>query len=838
MTNKDTVYDNEETTNYVCLKNYNKILLAQHNEKDDVSLSLKVGSVCLGTYKILKVINEDQFGFIYLAEKNDTDKKRFIIKEFFPKNSVLRGNQGQMLIKSGLSTDALQYFNLLRKIFMAEAENLTRLSEHNYPNIIRLIKFEKNINNTAYIVTSYEEGMTFKEYLGKRAENTNSKLTNKEIIKIIYPLMDTLEYIHSLGILYLDIKPENIFLKTDGTPILINFRASAIFYDEDKDTYCNAYTPRYASPEQIMHQNSEQIEQTSDVYTLGILLYHLITNAFPPTAHERIKSIVVNKEEDPYVSIFEHVYSIGYEHSLLKAIDKALSFSKRDRFQSIVDFKNAILGIESTSIFKLIMGKKVMFYLLGLFVPVFIFFNYFSGKDIDSKSAAQPVQANNVVVKNKIKDISVELSSKDKELQTHDKISIKSVEAVEQTKVDIQQEKKVIPNISKQDIDTVIQIKKSNRKKSIVENTNLISPNPKQQHSPAEMTKELKVKINIVLPVDIGKTKLKVNGKELFSHELIAQKNKTYTITIQNPYYQTMNVKRTFDELEEFPEQTFIPILGKGKLYLSGLVGGVDIKLYKYTDSKVEEIDSTIVYKDDIYEMILPAGKRFYMTFYKKGYKPYKTDTFILKHGKALTQTYSLEKKDIGMKPKNVIPSVPKVKKKIEKKKQKTSSKKIDTTPKKINKKSIKKIQKEKKNSKKPDVEKRKAKQKTKKLKTNKKIEKIKQKASTKKTNIAPKETNNKKSTKKRQKDSIKKRVAKTIKEKSETKKKPNIEKRTKKQVSNHIWYCHAKAVGTVKVSAKGRDKQVAMHAAIQKCKRLAIGNKRCQILNCFLLRH
>jgi hypothetical protein len=398
-----------------------------------------------------------------------------------------------------------------------------------------------------------------------------------------------------------------------------------------------------------------------------------------------------------------------------------------------------------------------------------------------------------------------------------DKMSVKPVEAVEQLKTDSPQEKETIPNIVKQNINTVSQIKKSSEQKNIVDNTKLVPVILKQQTASSEMIKEINVKINIALPMDIGKIKLKVNGKELFSHELIAQKNQIYDITIENPYYQTINVKRTFDELKEFPEQTFIPILGKGKLYLSGLASSVNIKVYEFKDTHVKEANPSIIYRDGIYEIILIAGKKFYMTFEKKGYKLYKTDTFILKHGKALAQTYSLEKKDVIKKPKNTTTfvsnattSLPKEKKKIkktktnnkiQKSKQKASSKKIKTVTSKIN----KKIKKEKKSIQKQSVK--------------------KEKKSIQKQSV------------KKEKKSVKKSIVKTIKNKSEIKKKTSTEKRTKKQVSSHVWYCHAKAVGMVKVSAKDKNKQVAKRMAIQKCKNLSKENKRCQIMNCFLLR-
>ena len=346
MINRDTSSRDDEITQYVCLNSHKVLAKNNARETNDthVSLALKAGSILLDKYRIVKLLKGSQFGFVYLVEKNDASKRLFVVKEFFPKDCVTRGNRGQMLIRSALNTDELLSFNFMRKIFKGEAENLAKISRSTHTNIISLAKLEENKNNTTYMVIPYEEGVSLREYLEKRKEKGERQLNNDEIYQIVNPLFDALEHIHKLGVHHLDVKPENILIKKDGSPLLLGFKASTIFYDDDSREYCNAYTPAYSSPEQIVVKNASQVDQSSDIYSMGVLLYNLITDTFPPKADERIESIVANRNDDPYISLSEQELSAEYTTSLLGAVDKALSFSKKNRYRSANDFKNAILA--------------------------------------------------------------------------------------------------------------------------------------------------------------------------------------------------------------------------------------------------------------------------------------------------------------------------------------------------------------------------------------------------------------------------------------------------------------------------------------------------------------
>ena len=828
MIKRDTSFRDDEITQYVCL-NRHKVLAKNNTRETDnthVSLALKAGSILLDKYRIVKLLKYSQFGFVYLVEENDASKRLFVVKEFFPKDCVARGNRGQMLIRSSLNTDKLLSFNFMRKIFKGEAENLAKVSRSKHTNIINLTELVENKNNTIYMVIPYEEGVSLREYLEKRKERGERQLNNDEIYQIVNPLFDALEHIHKLGVHHLDVKPENILIKKDGSPLLVGFKASTIFYDDDNKEYCNAYTPAYASPEQIVVENASQVNKSSDIYAMGVLLYNLITDTFPPKADERIESIAVNRNDDPYISLFEQELPGEYTTSLLGAVDKALSFSKKNRYRSANDFKNAILGIKLATKPKVKKERKIAFYLVGLMIPLFILFIYFGWESFDNKPASQVVHKSDAVEKNDSQMVSSEDKKLDNKLHKIDDVNIRSIKVTEQQKVDLQQiaskvkqekpnakeshtkEQETGKTMASVNPDTISQMKKTNEDQSVLDNTDQDTLKAKQQAPVIEPINEVNVQIDIKLPIPIGETKLKVNGKELVDGNMVAHRGSSYQISIENPYCRTVNAKRTFDELLEFPKQTFIPVLGKGKMYLGGLPSSVQIKVYQFVEDQIKEVVPKIHYRNEMYEMILQSGQKFYMTFDKKEYKHYKTKTLILQHGKALTQTYSLEKKDSVKREESVSALTSKVKKSIEKKQ-------VDIV-----------------------------------------VQKTKQETGTKerskKNNIEPiiqpviKEVVPKPS-----KPVVEEVVVvppKKIKKKPVEKKKPGIQKKpdktqqrkepSKRDLSDLVWYCDAKAMGTAKVSAKHTDKQTAKRAAMQQCSRANKGRGECRILNCFLLRN
>jgi len=341
MGHDDFTHFDDESTQFTCFGDDDVTQFEGEviRHDDDDHRPLKVGSLLFDKYKILKVLGNGNFGMIYLLEANDASKKLLVVKEFFPKGFVTRGDNDEVILKPSLSKQALKNFYFMKDIFIGEAQNLVKVTGKSHSNIVTFFALEENKNNTTYFIMNFEEGITLKEYLSQREEEKKGKLNNNEIYKIAIPLLSGLEQIHQVGVYHQDIKPENILIREDGSPILLDFGASVIVYDEETKKYFNAATPRYAAIEQINVDQPPKINQTSDIYAMGVMLYKLITDTYPPKSKERLDAIVKGNK-DPYIPLGTKKLN-GYDSHLLKAVDKALQISQEDRFQSAQQFIDA-----------------------------------------------------------------------------------------------------------------------------------------------------------------------------------------------------------------------------------------------------------------------------------------------------------------------------------------------------------------------------------------------------------------------------------------------------------------------------------------------------------------
>ena len=358
--------------------------LSKEKKKSDfASSALQPGSYLLARYKIIEILEENSFGFIYLVERENKNKK-YIIKELFPHAYVTRNGKGEMLLNKPLDIESLQRFNYMQRFFIGEANHLEKISIKSHKNIIKIVSVEKNRNNTSYIIYPYEKGMTFHRFMEIKVRMGKGKLNREEIDTILKPLLDAVEHLHTLNLYHLNIKPENIFIKKDGSILLCGFEASIFFHDEDNHLFCNAYTPYYAAPEQVEKKISD-IGKQSDIYAIGVLLYKLVTGKYPPSAKERIDCKQKEIAYDPYTSLqYKKRFLQQYDLSFLWVIDKALYFSPRERFRDIPALRKALYPASANKKNKILKNKRNLFLytvlaIIGMYV-LYLGINYF-GRD-------------------------------------------------------------------------------------------------------------------------------------------------------------------------------------------------------------------------------------------------------------------------------------------------------------------------------------------------------------------------------------------------------------------------------------------------------------------------
>lgn len=208
----------------------------------------------IGRYKVLKRIGSGGMGDVYLAERADQQfEMRVAVK----------------LIKRGMDTESvLRHFRNERQI----------LASLDHPNIARLLDGGETSDGLPYLVMEYIEGLPIEEYCNKQA------LTIPERLKLFREVCAAVSYAHRHLVIHRDIKRSNILVTAGGVPKLLDFGIAKILQTgEGAPTFATMtgqrlMTPEYASPEQVLGQS---VTTATDVYSLGVILYELLTGQFP-----------------------------------------------------------------------------------------------------------------------------------------------------------------------------------------------------------------------------------------------------------------------------------------------------------------------------------------------------------------------------------------------------------------------------------------------------------------------------------------------------------------------------------------------------------------------------
>ena len=280
-------------------------------------------------YIIRNILGQGGFGITYLAQDTNLDQL-VAIKEFLPVEMAVRDHDASVHPVSGEQGEDYQW-GLER--FINEAQTLARF-RHN--NIVRVMTVFTE-NNTAYMIMEYEQGQGLHEVL-----KTKGCLAQDELLRIIMPILDGLEYIHGAGFIHRDIKPPNIFIRADGSPVLLDFGSARQSLGEHTRTLTTMVSPGYAPFEQYVSKSDKQGPWT-DIYGLGATMYRAVTGKSPPNAVDRSEALL-QTSADIYVPAAEMGIE-GYAPELLSAIDHALAFRADERPRDIISWRAEINGL-------------------------------------------------------------------------------------------------------------------------------------------------------------------------------------------------------------------------------------------------------------------------------------------------------------------------------------------------------------------------------------------------------------------------------------------------------------------------------------------------------------
>jgi len=286
--------------------------------------ALPQGTVLRDSYRIESVLGSGGFAITYLGSHTGLDQK-VAIKEYMPDQFAVREeDRATVRPRSDAGDD---YKHGLRRF----AEEARTLAKFRHPGIVPVTDiFEEN--GTAYMVMEYVEGESLHQHLARVGT-----LDEPAFRTIFDPILAALAEVHANGILHRDIKPANIYVRADGSPVLLDFGNSREALGTKARSLTVALTPGYAPSEQYSSRGKQG--PWTDIYSLGATMYASIAGIDPPEAPDRAL-------DDDYVPVAEVDKRIESEYaaSLLEAVDRALAVRPDERPQDIGDFRLLIDG--------------------------------------------------------------------------------------------------------------------------------------------------------------------------------------------------------------------------------------------------------------------------------------------------------------------------------------------------------------------------------------------------------------------------------------------------------------------------------------------------------------
>lgn len=283
---------------------------------------LRPGTVLKGHFIVGTAIGVGGFGITYKCY-DATLGVIVAIKEFFPVGLVNR-SPGEMKVGLLSGEKEKQYKNQIKR-FLMEAQSIAQFGKAN--DIVNVFDYFEE-NNTAYIVMEYIDGVLLKDYLEKQGA-----LSPDIAMTIIEPVVEALKKIHASGIIHRDISPDNIFIAGEDSVKVFDFGAAILNDESGAKEGEKVIKVGYSAPEQ--YRDSAGQGYFTDIYSIGAILYQMITGQKPIESTER-------EYKDELKSPLELGFDI--EPNLDRAIMEALAVQPALRFQRIQQFDDAING--------------------------------------------------------------------------------------------------------------------------------------------------------------------------------------------------------------------------------------------------------------------------------------------------------------------------------------------------------------------------------------------------------------------------------------------------------------------------------------------------------------
>jgi serine/threonine protein kinase len=292
----------------------------------DSRLVLPVNTVLGGSYRILRVVGYGGFGITYEAEDMGLGAV-VAIKEYYPIACADRDSTMSVRPSSACQKRA---FDWGRSNFLQEARTLARFD---HPSIVRVTRVFEG-NSTAYMVMRFEVGLSFQNWLTSLCRPPKQE----ELDSVTSRLLDALQVMHAANILHRDIAPDNIVIRADGTPVLLDFGAAGRAIADTSRPLTGIVKAGY-SPQERYANDSRLQGPWSDIYALGGTLYFAVTGRLPEEATLRATEDRMPPAADSAAG--------EYRRDFLTTIDACLTVRHAERPQSVAEVRQMLFRAKS-----------------------------------------------------------------------------------------------------------------------------------------------------------------------------------------------------------------------------------------------------------------------------------------------------------------------------------------------------------------------------------------------------------------------------------------------------------------------------------------------------------
>ena len=268
------------------------------------------------------MLGQGGFGITYKGVDEKLNRE-VAIKEYLPQQFATRNADGDVVPRSEDDAETFAW-GLAR--FIDEARALAMFRHNNIVSVLRYFE----ANGTAYLVMDYEQGIDLKGWMQSHGTDFDGA---RFIREIVLPIVDGLAHVHEAGVVHRDIKPDNIFIRDNGAPVLIDFGAARSTLAENTQKMTSIISEGYSPFEQY---GGDQQGPWTDLYALAGTLYHVVTGRPPVGA--------IARHQGQALTPASELVQDRFEPSFLRAIDQSLALDVAARPQSAEAFRRLVTG--------------------------------------------------------------------------------------------------------------------------------------------------------------------------------------------------------------------------------------------------------------------------------------------------------------------------------------------------------------------------------------------------------------------------------------------------------------------------------------------------------------